>query len=196
MKVDERQAHELALSTGWEYEELGTLTQNEYATSWDKTVDLLMGDHISTLFSDDRSREELLKLLPGADFMDTAFPPKTSSLYPVEASSLDLNGRRVSIKPLAFRRPLKFSQFLTIFGPRITAEDVVLGSLPDAWLISTVSNLADFPSLITALFPADFQTTISEGLYKVRLFRNGILTNVVIDDFFPCYLNAGPAYSR
>ena len=34
------------------------------------------------------------------------------------------------------------------------------------------------------------------GVYKVRLCKNGYWQTITLDDYFPCYVNGGPIYSR
>ena len=191
--IDPSQPYEIALSTGWEYEEHDELTNDDYKSKWDNTIEFLVAEHTPKveLPTECRSRDELKHLLGEHEFVDKSFPPKNSSLY-----QIGRKGNRPSVKTLAFRRPSQFSTLPTVFGDKITPEDVILGSLPDVWLISTLANLADFPPLITSLFPEGFRSTSDSGIYKVNLFQCGVKTSVILDDFFPCYLNAGPAYSR
>lgn len=192
VKVDDSQPYEIALSTGWEYEEHDELTHDEYKSKWDDTIEYLMATHTPKIeLPVDKSRDELERLLGEHEFVDKSFPPKNSTLFQISRK-----GNRPSVKTLAFRRPSQFSALPTVFGDKIAPDDVILGSLPDVWLISTLANLADFPPLVMSIFPEGFRNTSERGIYKVNLFQCGLKTSIILDDFFPCYLNAGPAYSR
>jgi hypothetical protein len=193
VKINPDEAHDISLATGWDYEDHDAETLAEYKEKWDDTVELLMAMHLPEVeLSDGKTREEMAGALQGHDFIDKAFPPKNSALYQVGNNK----GNRASMKLLAYRRPSQYSMHVSVFGDKIAPDDVILGSLPDVWLISTLANLADFPAIISSMFPDEFCNTHDSGIYKVVVYRCGIKTTVILDDFFPCFLNAGPAYSR
>jgi len=64
--------------------------------------------------------------------------------------------------------------------------------LGDCYLLSSLSALAEFPERIERLFDTkDYQPS---GCYTVNMLVQGVRTEFVIDDFFPCDGNY-PAFS-
>ena len=54
--------------------------------------------------------------------------------------------------------------------------------------------LAETPSLIERLFLT--KTYNEEGLYRIKIFKNGEAHEVIVDDYFPCFPNGQPIFSR
>ena len=57
-----------------------------------------------------------------------------------------------------------------------------------------LASLAEMPYLVERLFIT--QKYNEEGLYRLKLCKNGEWMEVTIDDYFPCTLNGGPIFSR
>jgi len=57
-----------------------------------------------------------------------------------------------------------------------------------------VSSLAERPNLVKRLFIT--QEYQSNGLYRLRLAKNGQWQEVIVDDYIPCYPHGGPMFSR
>ena len=58
-----------------------------------------------------------------------------------------------------------------------------------------LASLAEMPYLVERLFiTKDYNER--EGLYRVKLCKNGIWTEVTVDDYFPCTEEGGPIFSR
>lgn len=54
--------------------------------------------------------------------------------------------------------------------------------------------IAERPVLIERLFiTKDYNEA---GIYKIRLCKNGEWKVITVDDYIPCYYNAGPMFSR
>ena len=54
--------------------------------------------------------------------------------------------------------------------------------------------LAERPALIERLFIT--KTVNDEGIYRVKICKNGYWQLVTIDDFFPCYPKGQPLFSK
>lgn len=50
------------------------------------------------------------------------------------------------------------------------------------------------PSLVERLILTD--EVNEEGVYRVKICKNGEWQEVVVDDYFPCYPNGSPMFSR
>ena len=67
----------------------------------------------------------------------------------------------------------------------IEPSDIKQGKLADCWLLSAIQAVAEFPKLIERLILT--KEINDQGLYRVRLCKNGEWQEVVVDDYFPCY---------
>ena len=64
------------------------------------------------------------------------------------------------------------------------AGDITQGILGNCWLLSALAVLVEKPALLDKVLAT--KTICPQGLYRVRLFRDGKLTSVIVDDQFPC----------
>ena len=80
-----------------------------------------------------------------------------------------------------------------VFRKEIEPVDVKEGSLGDSWFLGAVASLAEKPQLLEKLFVNKIYN--EEGIYRVRLCKNGEWQSVTIDDYFPCFYNSGPIFS-
>ena len=53
--------------------------------------------------------------------------------------------------------------------------------------------MAEHPSLLEKLFVNKIYN--EEGVYRVRLCKNGEWQSVTVDDYFPCFVNGGPIFT-
>lgn len=81
-----------------------------------------------------------------------------------------------------------------VFYGKIEPSDIKQGNLGDCWFMCALSSLAEMPHLVTRLFLTPKAN--DAGLYRVKLCKNGEWIIVTIDDYFPCYPNGGPIFSR
>lgn len=81
-----------------------------------------------------------------------------------------------------------------MFDKSIEPSDILQGNLGDCWFLCAVSCLAENPSLVERLFLTKEYN--EEGIYRVKLFKNGEWMEIVVDDYFPCLPNGGPIFSR
>lgn len=68
------------------------------------------------------------------------------------------------------------------------------GALGDCWFLCAIAALTEFPQLVLDL--VETKQVNEHGVYRVRFCKNGWWQSVRVDDFFPCFPNAGPIYSR
>ena len=72
----------------------------------------------------------------------------------------------------------------TVFRGTVDPDDICQGKLGDCWFLSALSCLAQRPDLVRRLVLT--QTYNPNGCYLVRLVKNGLWKNVIVDDYFPC----------
>ena len=81
-----------------------------------------------------------------------------------------------------------------IFEDDIDPNDIKQGFLPNCWFLSALSSLAERPELVRRLILT--QEYNEEGIYILRICKNGEWVNVTVDDYIPCYYNAGPMFAH
>lgn len=81
-----------------------------------------------------------------------------------------------------------------LFEDDIDPNDIKQGQLGDCWFLSALSSLAERKGLVKRLFIT--QEYNEEGIYKIKMFKNGEIVIVTIDDYIPCRFNGGPLFSR
>ncbi|KAF5287888.1 hypothetical protein FQR65_LT12162 [Abscondita terminalis] len=126
-------------------------------------------------------------------YVDETFPPAASSLYYSPQDNKDIHLikwkrlREINVeecdKHLAwavFRKPLP--------------SDISQGVLGNCWLLSALAVLAEREELIRAVLIT--RQLCPQGVYQVRLCKDGHWTTVLIDDFFPCDRKGHLFYSQ
>ena len=82
---------------------------------------------------------------------------------------------------------------LAIFADAITPQDIQQGLLGDCYFLSVLSVLTEKPERIERLFAI---TEMNEqGIWAVKLYKNGEHAEVVMDNFVPC-LDGEPCFSK
>jgi len=125
-------------------------------------------------------------------FVDLDFLPNEESLYGLQESPFETL--------IQWRRPEEFidlsaeSHGLTLYNPAIEVNDIREGILGDGWFISAIATLAEVPPLIDRLFLT--KEISKNGVYRVKLCKNGEWVVVTIDDYFPCFPNGGPIFGK
>lgn len=116
-------------------------------------------------------------------FIDVEFYPDDNALY--------TNASRSDGPPVIWRR----IQHPTLFSDGISPLDVQQGALGDCWFLAALAAVAEFPELIKEIFA---ESSYNEyGVYEISCFKNGLQTQVIIDDLFPCDPTTGePCYSH
>lgn len=127
-------------------------------------------------------------------YIDDTFPPAPTSLYYNPPENKDVHvvkWRRLrdvvfdddSDKDLpwaVFRRPLP--------------SDISQGVLGNCWLLSALAVLAEREELVRAVLVT--REFCPQGVYQVRLCKDGHWTTVLVDDFFPCDKKGHLFYSQ
>ena len=92
------------------------------------------------------------------------------------------------------RRPHEFMDEPKLFEDGIEYFDILQGDIENCWFLSAWAALALRPSLVQKLFIT--QEYNEEGIYRLRLLKNGEWHWVTIDDYIPCYYNGRPMFTR
>jgi hypothetical protein len=135
------------------------------------------------------SLDEMLEKVreTGEQFVDTEFLPVKSSVDGEQDEEV------MADRVIDWRRPHEFSVDADHDEPVLFARpelrdpslDIAQGQLPDTWLFSTISTVAEVPSLIERIFVN--QEYNYEGAYKIKLCLGGEWEEIIIDDLIPCY---------
>jgi hypothetical protein len=130
-------------------------------------------------------------------FVDLDFPPAIGSVCP--PNKVDDTATSVVWKRACdFIKDDKPAIFECVEGgspeSAISPADIMQGGLGDCWFMCSLASVAEFPKMISALFVTDEYDT--NGLHRVRFFKNGCWHEVTVDDFFPCFRDRGPVFSR
>lgn len=81
-----------------------------------------------------------------------------------------------------------------VFEKSIEPNDILQGNLGDCWFLCAVSCLAEMPHLVERLFIT--KECNEEGIYRLKICKNGEWQEIVVDDYFPCLPNGPPMFSR
>lgn len=123
-----------------------------------------------------------------SNFIDPHFPPRNISLYNVVAEKYPFK------KVVKWKRPQEFMQNPVLFENDVDPNDIKQGELGDCWFLSACACIAERPGLVKRLFIT--QEYNPEGIYKLRLCKNGEWVTVTIDDYIPCSLSGGPLFGH
>lgn len=122
-------------------------------------------------------------------YIDKKFPPTSQSLY---------NNPDGNKKFLTWRRPKD-----TISGDKNlpwvvfrkpVPSDVLQGNIDNCWFISSLAVLAERKELLENIMVT--KEICPQGVYQVRLCKNGVWTIVTIDDLLPCDKERNLIYSN
>jgi calpain-15 len=127
--------------------------------------------------------------------LDVEFPPVQASIYTIREEE-------PFAQTIVWKRPKEFmvvdeSQNLfppQVFDKKIEPDDIKQGALGDCWFMCALSSLAEMPQLVERLFIT--QKYNDEGIYRIKICKNGEWMEVTIDDYFPCSPEGGPVFSR
>jgi len=122
------------------------------------------------------------------NFIDPHFPPRNISLFNVVKDEYPFDFM------VHWRRPHEFMKNPAVFEHEIDPNDIKQGGLGDCWFLSALSSLAERPGMVKRLFIT--QEYNKEGIYKIKICKNGEWVVVTVDDYIPCRYNGGPIFSR
>ena len=130
------------------------------------------------------------------NFIDDLFPHTQESISYINTSQLLYNnelqikipeGNKVWLKPYEVFKKKDYLLYDTI-----TVEDLHPGQLGNLYFLSTLTCLAE-KKLIERIFD---RPDISEnGVYVLKVYIQGKLKLIAVDDFFPCFKNKKWAFS-
>ncbi|CAF0811244.1 unnamed protein product [Rotaria sordida] len=143
-------------------------------------------------------------------FKDEIFPASLESLYingnslssstlaflPTQQTNLSHNNYIQWLRPDQINPPESSEnnkyQWTVFRNPK--PNDVLQGALGDCWFITALSVLAEQPeNLMRVLVTKEYN---HQGIYYVRLCKDGEWTQVIVDDRLPCTSNKRLAYSQ
>jgi calpain-15 len=110
----------------------------------------------------------------GKPFTDPDFPPNADSL------------NYASGREIAWKRISEIMPDFKMVEKGIVPADIQQGNIGDCYFLASLAALAEDPSRIVAIFHEDFEES-KYGLYKVLVNREGVPTELVIDDYIPVY---------
>ena len=79
-----------------------------------------------------------------------------------------------------------------LFDDGIDPNDINQGALGNCWFLASIASVAENPSLIKRLFITKEYN--EQGLYQLRICKNGEWLKVTVDDYIPCYYSGGPMF--
>jgi calpain-15 len=119
-------------------------------------------------------------------FIDPYFPPVDSSI------NLGTDRRIDAI--IQWRRPEEFFKGDYKVFDVIEPNDIKQGKLGDCWFMCALASLAERPELVQRLFITKEKN--EEGFYQVKFCKSGEWVRVTVDDYFPCFPQDTPIFSR
>nr|CAH7745419.1 unnamed protein product [Callosobruchus chinensis] len=129
------------------------------------------------------------------NYFDDDFPPMPSSLYynPVEMKDMKdahvVKWKRVREIVVEDYKDLPWAVFR-----KPQPSDISQGVLGNCWLLSALAVLAEREDLIRAVIIT--REFCPQGVYQVRLCKDGHWTTVLVDDYFPCDKRGHLFYSQ
>lgn len=126
--------------------------------------------------------------LPGIPFIDEVFPPDNKSIVwldPNNEVSKEITENEIrDISGLEWKRPDEIYNRFDLYK-EIDPEDINQGRLGNCYFLSSVSALAEFSQRIKNIFYNN-QTKTENGCYTLKLYIQGKMQLVTIDDHLPC----------
>ena len=149
---------------------------------------------ILVLNSPEQNFQNLVKKYQKTKFLDETFPPNENSLLkgynsyhiPISLTS-DIPIVKTQLqkkwKNIKWKRQSEFLNFTSIFPDEIESSDIQPNIFSNPNFISVISALAEYPERIEKLF---LSNEINDGgIYGVRICKDGLLREIVVDDYLP-----------
>jgi len=137
------------------------------------------------------SQEEIIEKMEEygqENFIDPHFPPRDISIFNVVEEEYPYKFI------VEWRRPHEFMDNPQVFEDDIDPNDIKQGILGDCWFLSATASLAERPGMVRRLFITKEYNP--EGVYQIKLCKNGEWVTVTVDDYIPCRYKGGPIFSR
>lgn len=151
-----------------------------------------MSEFLQKIPFDVMEHDEIIEKLDefGLDhFLDPSFPPTDTSIYDKETDP----EYPLQQKPI-WKRPSEFMKNPQLFCDGIDPNDINQGALGNCWFLASIASVAENPALIKRLFITKEYN--EQGLYQLRICKNGEWVKVTVDDYIPCYYSGGPMFCR
>jgi len=134
-------------------------------------------------------------------FVDDAFPPSKKSLYynqkgPTlehEPSRLVHDGVTQWLRPHQIVTEGNHHVKWTVFRTPLPS-DISQGILGNCWLLSALAVIAEKTELIERIIST--REYCDQGVYQIRLCKDGCWRTVIVDDLFPCDKRKQLVYSQ
>ncbi|KAG5890796.1 hypothetical protein JTB14_007190 [Gonioctena quinquepunctata] len=127
-------------------------------------------------------------------YLDDDFPPMPSSLYYNPAEMKETTTHTVKWKRLRDIVVGEDRDLIWAVFRRPQPSDISQGVLGNCWLLSALAVLAEREDLVRAvLITRDY---CPQGVYQVRLCKDGNWITVLLDDYFPCDKKGHLFYSQ
>ena len=180
------------LTIGYEWE---IIPVNSVDTARARAICVRENDKIKILLDMKETAKKINERDP-SDYIDVEFPPSAD----FSSLSLSFVGKNEHWQkqsfPIVCRRFCDFmDKSYDIFGKEISPLDVRKGCLGDYGFLCAIACLAEHSALIKSFFVLDHLAR-ARGQYGVFLHPSGQREVVFIDDFMPCYPEAGPVFAR
>lgn len=162
-----------------------------YKSELDQKIDE-MSEFLRKIPFDTMEHSEICEKLEefGLDhFTDPSFPPNDDSIYDKETEP----EYPLQQKPV-WKRPHEFMRDPKLFDDGIDPNDINQGALGNCWFLASIASVAENPALIKRLFIT--QEYNEQGLYQLKICKNGEWLKVTVDDYIPCYYSGGPMFCR
>ncbi|KAF0313377.1 Calpain-D [Amphibalanus amphitrite] len=128
----------------------------------------------------------------GEPFVDDSFPPAARSLYYSGAAPAEQRPTVQWLRPRQIQADSSTSRWTVFRRPQ--PSHIQQGILGNCWLLSALAVLAEREELVqNVMVTKEF---CEQGVYQVRLCKDGQWQTVLIDDLLPCDAKGRLVYSQ
>lgn len=83
---------------------------------------------------------------------------------------------------------------MEIFFGQIEPTDIKQGALGNCYFLSAISVLTEYPDRVRKMFVS--QKMNKQGVFGIKMYKNGERQTVIIDDSIPCDSDGEPCFSK